>query len=177
MMKKTKIQYLLWLSVFAAPVYAADLQIKKDIIFQNSDRVYVQGGKLAQKQTDLAADKGYCQIHKESTTQQSISAGAALAVSGMTSEFEKKKLTMTLQQGDGSGVTFLCEMPELPSVEKLSAIVLKNIYEDADWKQRYNQMAPNEQAEAMKIFMARAANQLLDEEFALIVMGIAELKF
>jgi len=29
----------------------------------------------------------------------------------------------------------------------------------------------------MKIFMARAANQLLDEEFALIVMCVAELKF
>jgi hypothetical protein len=177
MMKKTTLHYLFWLSVFAAPVYAADLQIKKDIVFQNGDRVYVQGGKVAQKQTDLAADKGYCQIHNASITQQSIPAGAVLAVSGMMSEFEAKKITMTLQQGDGSGVTFLCEMPELPSMEKLSAIVLKDIFEDADWKQRYNQMAANEQAEAMKIFMARAANQLLDEEFALIMMGIAELKF
>lgn len=159
------------------PVSAADLLIKKDIVFEKNDRVFVQGGKIMQEQSALVADKGHCQLQKAAGAAASLNHGLTLKINRMSSDFDKKQVALGLQNSDGSDLTLSCAIPELPSVEQLSAIVLKKVFEDEDWKQRYNQMAAAEQAEAMKVFMARAANQMLDEEFALILMGVAELKF
>lgn len=176
-MKKKLISCLLSsLLGLALPASAADLLIKKDIAFEQAQQVFVQGGKIVSTQQALAANKGHCRIRKTPDAPARLTKDLILKITRMTSAFDQKQLSMALQNTDGSELTVSCAIPELPSVEQLSAIVLKKVFEDEDWKQRYNQMAAAEQAEAMKVFMARAANQMLDEEFALILMGVAELK-
>lgn len=161
----------------ALPVSAADLLIKKDIVFEKSNAVFLQGGKIVQEKSALAADKGHCQLQKASGAAARLNHDLTLKITRMSSDFEKKQVALGLQNSDGTDLTLDCVIPELVSVDQLSATVLKKLFEDEDWKQRYNQMNPDEQAEAMKVFMARAANQMLDEEVGLILMGAAELKF
>ncbi|MBV1872879.1 MAG: hypothetical protein KUG83_10065 [Gammaproteobacteria bacterium] len=172
-----KIAIFVSLFLFSLSTYGGALNFKKDLDFKNKSTVYIQRNGVLYSDKELDAEKGYCQLTALSSTGEGIKAGASLPVTQIVSQVEVKKISMKLGGGASKEFELLCEMPEFPTQEKLRAIVLKNIQEDKEWTARYNKMEREEQAKALQIFMARAANQILDEEFDFIMSATAQLEF
>ena len=172
-----KITVFVSLFLFSLSTYGGTLNFKKDLDFKNKSTVYIQKNKIFYSNQELDKEKGYCQLTGLSSEGEGIKAGASLPVTQIVSQVEVKKISMKLGGGASKEFELLCELPEFPTQEKLRAIVLKNIQEDKEWTARYNEMGREEQAKALQIFMGRAANHILDEEFDFIMSGTAKLAF
>lgn len=169
--------FLPWCFLLSLHVSAGSLDFQKALHFENRADIFIQEGKTFRSRNELNRDKGRCVLKAQSSGDHVIKQGASLPVNKIISQVEEQKVTLKLGGGAVKEYELFCEIPEFPSQDSLRAIVLKRIHEDKEWTQRYNQMDPQEQAESLRIFMARAANQILDEEFDFIMSGIATLKF
>ena len=174
-MKKTALLFSLFL--FSLSAYGGNLNFKKELNFKNNFTVFIQQSKTFRSSHELDENKGHCRLNAMSTGDSVIKPGTSLPVIQISSQLEVKKISMKFGGGATKEFELSCDMPEFPSQEKLRAIVLKNIQDDKEWTVRYNQMEPQKQAESLRIFMARAANEILDDEFDLIMSGVAKLEF
>jgi len=163
--------------LFSLPASAGNLNFKKALHFETKAEVFIQEGKTFRSRDELNMEKGRCVLKAKTSGDHVIKQGASLPVTQIISQVEVQKVTLKLGGGAVKEYELFCEIPEFPSQENLRAIVLKRIHEDKEWAQRYNQMDAQEQAESLRIFMGRAANQILDEEFDFIMSGIANLEF
>lgn len=178
-MKKNALVFLLLVlcSLISLPAFAGSLIFKKDLHFENKAAVFIQGGKTFRSRNELNMEKGRCVLKTQSSGGSVIKQGTSLPVTQIISQVEIQEITLKLGGGVTKEYELFCEIPEFPSQESLRAIVLKKIHEDKEWTQRYNQMEAQQQAESLRIFMGRAANQILDEEFEFIMSGVANLEF
>lgn len=158
--------------------YSATLELKKDIPFSNNGRfVYLQEGKVFNAKGELDLAKGRCEFISVTEQIKSIPGGSSLTVTRMNSQVEVKKLKVLLQGSDSLEYTMNCKIPEFPTQENLRGIVLKKISEDKAWTVKYNDLNKEEQAETLRRLMSRAANEILDEEFAVVLSGLGDLVF
>jgi|GEM_PF-1822115 len=178
-MKKTaSLSFFLSLCfLFSLPASAGSLNFKKDLHFEAKAEVFIQEGKTYRSRSELNMEQGRCVLEAKTSGDHVIKQGASLPVTQIISQIEVQKVTLKLGGGAVKEYELFCEIPEFPSQENLRAIVLKRIHEDKEWTQRYNQMDDEEKAKSLRIFMGRAANQILDEEFDFIMSGIAYLEF
>lgn len=172
-----KIVAFLFLFVCSTVALGGSLDFQREISFVGESQVYIQSGKIYRRFEEIDTSKGNCCLKAMFTGVENISNGASLAVEQIVSKLEIKQVTLKLGGTAQKRYELFCEIPEFPDQEKLRAIVLKKIHDDKEWTTRYNQMQSQEQANAIRVFMARAANQILDEEFDFIMTGVAQLNF
>ena len=164
-------------SFFSLSVFAGELSFNKDLRFNNKVKVFIQQGKVFYSQNELDMEKGRCTLKSLSSGDHLIKQGASLVVTQVVSRVEVQQVILKLGGGATKEYELFCDIPEFPTQEKLRAIVLKKIHESKEWTQRYNQMEAREKGEALRMFMGRASNEILDEEFDFIMSGLAVLKF
>ena len=180
--KKVKNKRLLTLSALcllsAMNAYSATLELKKDIPFNDNGRfVYLQEGKVFNAKGELDLAKGRCEFISVSGQIKSIAAGRSLKVTSMSTQVEVKKIKISLQGNDSLEYTMNCKIPEFPTQQNLRGIVLKKISEDKAWTAKYNDLKKEEQAETLRRLMSRAANEILDEEFEVVLSGLGNFVF
>ncbi|MBL4607010.1 MAG: hypothetical protein JKY01_04185 [Pseudomonadales bacterium] len=178
-MKKTALIFLfsLTFSLFSLQTFAGNLTFKKNIDLENKSAVFIQNGKMFRSEQELDKEKGRCRLTAQSSGAKTIKKGTSLPVTRIISQVEVQKITIKLGGAASDEFELFCQIPEFPTQENLRGIVIKNIHEEKEWAQRYNQMKAEEKAESLRVFMARAANQILDEEFGFIMSGVAKLEF